>query len=155
MDGELVSSSLSTTEEDGQRGSPSSFTYTEKFYELFPYYLSIGMTPEQYWESDCTLVKYYRKAEEIRNEKRNQELWLQGMYIYEALCDVSPILHAFAKKGTKPTPYSEKPYALNAKQVERNEEEKQRKAIEKGKKIMEARMAAINKKFEGKTQSKE
>ena len=155
MDGELVSSSLSTTEEDGQRGSPSSFTYTEKFYELFPYYLSIGMTPEQYWESDCTLVKYYRKAEEIRNEKRNQELWLQGMYIYEALCDVSPILHAFAKKGTKPTPYSEKPYALNAKQVERDEEEKQRKAIEKGKKIMEARMAAINKKFEGKTQSKE
>ena len=155
MDGELVSSSLSTTEEDGQRGSPSSFTYTEKFYELFPYYLSIGMTPEQYWESDCTLVKYYRKAEEIRNEKRNQELWLQGMYIYEALCDVSPILHAFAKKGTKPTPYSEKPYALSAKQVERNEEEKQRKAIEKGKKIMEARMAAINKKFEGKTQFKE
>ena len=113
------------------------------------------MTPEQYWESDCTLVKYYRKAEEIRNEKRNQELWLQGMYIYEALCDVSPILHAFAKKGTKPTPYSEKPYALSAKQVERNEEEKQRKAIEKGKKIMEARMAAINKKFEGKTQFKE
>ena len=155
MDSELVSSSLSTTEEDGRNGSSSSFTYTEKFYELFPYYLSIGMTPEQYWEGDCTLVKYYRKAEELRNEKRNQELWLQGMYIYEAICDVSPILHAFAKKGTKPTPYSTKPYAITAKQVKRDEEEKQRKLAEKGKRFMEAMAASINKKFEGKTQSNE
>ena len=134
--------------------SPSSFTYTERFYELFPYYLAIGMTPEQYWDGDCTLPKYFRKAEELRNEKRNQELWLQGMYIYEAICDVSPILHAFAKKGTKPTPYSAKPYPLNAKQSKRDEEEKQRKLAEKGKKFMEAMAASINKKFEGKTQSK-
>jgi hypothetical protein len=111
------------------------------------------MTPEQYWDGDCTLVKYYRKAEELRNEKRNQELWLQGMYIYEAICDVAPILHAFAKKGTKPTPYSSKPYALTAKQVKRDEEEKQRKLAEKGKRFMEAMAASINKKFEGKTQS--
>ena len=153
MDSELVSSSLSTTEEVGQQSSSSSFTYTDKFYELFPYYLSIGMTPEQYWESDCTLVKYYRKAEELRNEKRNQELWLQGMYFYEAICDVAPILHAFAKKGTKPTPYSSKPYPLNEKQIKRNEEEKQRKLAEKGKRFMEAMAASINKKFEGKAQS--
>ena len=153
MDSELVSSSLSTTEEVGQNGSSSSFTYTDKFYELFPYYLSIGMSPEQYWDSDSTLVKYYRKAEELRNEKRNQELWLQGMYIYEALCDVSPVLHAFAKKGTKPSPYSTKPYPLNKKQVEKEEEVKQRKLAEKGKKFMEAMVASINKKFEGKTQS--
>ena len=154
MDSELVSSSLSTKEEVGQ-GSPSSFTYTEKFYELFPYYLSIGMTPEQYWDGDSTLVKYYRKAEELRNDKRNQELWLQGMYIYEAICDVAPILHAFAKKGTKPTPYPTKPYPITKKQVRNEEEEKQRKLAEKGKKFMEAMAASINKKFEGKTQSNE
>ena len=152
MDSELVSSSLSATEEGGQQCSPSSFTYTKKFYELFPYYLSIGMTYEQYWEGDCTLTKYYRKAEEIRNEKRNQELWLQGMYIYEALCDVSPLFQAFAKKGTKPTPYSEKPYPLTNKQTERDEEEKQRRLTEKGKRFMEAIAASINKKFEGKTE---
>ena len=152
MDSELVSSSLSTTEEVGQQSSPSSFTYTQKFYELFPYYLAIGMTPEQYWDGDCTLVKYYRKAEEIRNEKRNQELWLQGMYIYEALCDVSPVLHAFAKKGTKPSPYSAEPYPMNNKQIIHREEEKQRKLAEKGKRFMEAMAASINKKFEGTTQ---
>jgi hypothetical protein len=153
LDSELVSSSLSTTEGSGQSGSLPSFTYTEKFYELFPYYLSIGMTPEQYWDGDCTLVKYYRKAEELRNDKRNQELWLQGMYVYEAICDVAPILHAFAKKGTKPTPYSTKPYPLNEKQSERDEEEKQRKLTEKGKRFMEAMATNINKKFKGNTQS--
>lgn len=155
MDSELVSSSLSAKEEGGQNSSLSSFTYTEKFYEFFPYYLSIGMTYEQYWEGDCTLVKYYRKAEELRNEKRNQELWLQGMYVYEAICDVSPILQAFAKKGTKPIPYSTKPYPLTDKQSKRDEEEKQRRLTEKGKKFMEAMATSINKKFEGKTQTKE
>ena len=153
MDSELVSSSLSATEEGGQGSSPSLYTYTERFYELFPYYLAIGMTAEQYWEGDCTLPKYYRKAEELRNEKRNQELWLQGMYVYEAICDVAPILHAFAKKGTKPTPYSAKPYALTEKQIKQDEEEKQRKLAEKGKRFMEAKAASINKKFEEKTQA--
>ena len=155
MDSELVSSSLSATEGGGQDSSSPSFTYTEKFYELFPYYLAIGMTAEQYWDGDCALVRYYRKAEELRNEKRNQELWLQGMYIYEAICDVAPILHAFAKKGTKPNPYSTKPYPLNDRQIKRDEEEKQRKLAEKGKRFMEVMSASINKKFEGKTQSQE
>ena len=153
MDSELVSGSLSATEGSGREGSLPLLTYTERFYEVFPYYLSIGMTPEQFWDSDCTLVKYYRKAEELRNEKRNQELWLQGMYIYEALCDVSPVLHAFAKKGTRPAPYATKPYPLTDKQVERDEEEKQRRIAEKGKKLMEAKMEAINRRFKGKSQS--
>ena len=38
------------------------------------------MTEEQYWDRDCLLVKYYREAEELRNEKLNQQAWLQGMY---------------------------------------------------------------------------
>ena len=149
MDSELVSSSLSATGGSEPNSSAPSFTYTEKFYELFPYYLSIGMTAEQYWDGDCTLTRYYRKADEIRKERRNEELWLQGMYIYEALCDVSPVLHAFAKKGTKPIAYSDKPYAISEKQHERVEEEKERKRIEKGKKFMEALMQSTNKRFEG------
>jgi hypothetical protein len=119
---------------------------------MFPYYLSIGMTPEQYWDGDCTLVKYYRKAEEIRNDKRNQELWLQGMYIYEAICDVSPILRAFAKKGAKPHPYPTKPYPISEKQMRQEREEKERKLAEKGKRFMEALMRSTNKRFEGQSQ---
>ena len=153
MDSKLVSSSLSATEGGEHNSSSPLFTYTEKFYELFPYYLSIGMTPEQYWDGDCTLVKYFRQAEELRNERRNQELWLQGMYIYEAICDVSPVLHAFAKKGTKPQPYPSKPYAISEKQIKQEREEKARKLAEKGKRFMEAIMYSTNKRFGEHSQS--
>ena len=107
------------------------------------------MTYEQYWNGDCTLTKYYRKADEIARERKNEELWLQGMYIYEALCDVSPILHAFAKKGTKPQPYSERPYSITEAQLKRAEEEKARKIAEKGKRFMNAIMQSTNKRFGG------
>lgn len=153
MDSKLVSGSLSTLGEDEHQSSSSSFTYTDTFYEMFPYYLSIGMTAEQYWDGDPTLVKYYRKAEELRNEKRNQELWLQGMYIYEALCDVSPILRAFAKKGTKPAPYPTNPYPLTEKQRRREQEEKERKLAEKGKRFMETLMQSTNARFKEETQA--
>jgi hypothetical protein len=122
-------------------------TYTEQFYEVFPYYLSIGMTYEQFWNDDPMLTKYYREAEEIRNEKKNQELWLQGAYIYEAIADLSPVLHAFAKKGTKPQPYVDSPYPITKKQQERIRIEKERKMLEKGKRFMEALTQQVNNKF--------
>ena len=147
MDGKLVSGSLSATEGGERKSSLPIFTYTERFYEQFPYYLSIGMTPEQYWDGDPTLVKYYRKADEMKLERVNQELWLQGMYIYEAICDASPILHSFAKKGTKPHPYTDKPYPLTDKQRKRDEVSKQKAIQDKGKRLMEAFMKLNNSKF--------
>ena len=144
----MVSGSLSAREGGERDSSPPSFTYTEKFYEQFPYYLAIGMTPEQYWDGDPALVKYYRKADEIKLDRVNQEKWLQGMYIYEAICDASPVLHAFAKRGTKPHPYSEKPYPLNSKQRERSEEREEMEIANKGKRIIEAFMKSHNAKYE-------
>ena len=105
------------------------------------------MTEEQYWDKDCTLVAAYRKAEEIRANRRNQEMWLQGAYVYEAICRVSPVLHAFSKKGAKPMPYLSEPYALSEKQAELREEEHAKKAYDKGKKLMEGFMVSHNKKF--------
>ena len=110
------------------------------------------MTPEQYWEGDCELAKYYRRADEIRIERRNQELWLQGMYVYEAICDASPILHAFAKKGSKPIPYTDKPYPLSNKQRIENSEAKEKATFDKGKKFMEAFMTQNNAKFKDSAQ---
>lgn len=151
----MVSSSLSATEGGEFNKTRSPFlTYTEQFYEVFPYYLSIGMTYELFWEGDPMLAKYYRQAEEIRNDKRNQELWLQGMYIYEALCDVAPILHSMAKRGTKARPYTEKPYAITEKQRLREAEEKERLNALKAKRFMEALMSSTNAKFKEKPRDK-
>ena len=144
----MVTSSESV--EGGGRSAPFSNSYTSKFYEVFPFYLSIGMTPEQYWDGDPILPKYYRQADELKRERRNQELWLQGMYIYEALCDVSPIFHAFAKKGTKPNPYPDHPYSLTAKEMEDEKKLREERDREKARRYMEAQMAKLSKRFESK-----
>lgn len=117
-------------------GSPPS--YTEIFERQFPFYLSIGMTYDQYWNDDCLLVKYYRKAHELAKERRNQELWLQGLYIYDALCCVAPILHSMAKRGTKPLPYPEKPYPITPEAIKQEKEERARANRLKAKAMFEA-----------------
>jgi hypothetical protein len=71
--------------------------------------MSYGMSYDEYWYDDCFKAKFYREQYKIRLKKEDMDMWKQGMYIYEALCDVSPILHAFSKKGTKPLPYRDKP----------------------------------------------
>ena len=148
----MVSGSLSATEGDEQSNVRHPFyTYAERFYEMFPYYLSIGMTYEQYWDGEPKLTAYYRKADELRSNRKNQELWLQGMYVYEAICDASPILHAFAKKGAKPLPYTTSPYPLTESEQKHNAEEKERKIADKGKNFMENIMIQNNKRFDGKT----
>lgn len=144
----MVTSSASV-EGDGA-SVPSSKSYTKTFYEAFPFYLSIGMTPEQYWDGDSMLAHYYRKAEEMRQKRKNEELWLQGMYFYEALCDVSPIFHAFAKRGTKANPYPDHPYSISNKDREAEKERKEKLEREKAKQYMLGKMAKINKLFESK-----
>lgn len=108
----------------------------------------MGMSEEQYWDRDCRLVVAYREASRLRVEKRNEEMWLQGLYIYEALCDVSPIMQAFAKRGAKAKPYPERPFPVTKRQQKKNQNEAQKATARKGKQMMEAFMAATNKKFD-------
>ena len=105
------------------------------------------MTEEQYWDKDATLVIYYRQAEELRKERTNEEFWLQGLYVYDAISRLVPVLHAFAKKGTKPQPYVEEPYPINKKKVEDAQAKKEKAKAEKGKAYMEGLMAQYNKRF--------
>lgn len=81
------------------------------------------MTYEQYWYGDVWMVGAFREAEKLRLQKINAQAHLQGAYFYEALCDVAPILHAFAKKGTKAQKYPQKPYELYGAQSESKKEE--------------------------------
>ena len=127
--------------------------YTEIFNKSFPYYLAIGMTYDQYWNEDCTLVKYYRQADRIKRERKNQDAWLQGMYIYDAMLRVSPILRAFAKQGTKPEPYVEEAYPISSVAVKERNEKKERENSEKALRYMQAFMVANNKRFEKKEET--
>lgn len=55
------------------------------FDEAFPYYLAIGMTYELYWDGKPELVVPYRKADLLRQQRSNNDAWLQGVYFRMAV----------------------------------------------------------------------
>lgn len=74
----------------------------------------MGMTYEQFWLQDCSLVIAYRKAYKIRQDEINRAAWLQGLYVFKALQANPLIVYGFAKKDTKPEPYPNKPIDFSA-----------------------------------------
>jgi hypothetical protein len=98
-------------------------TNTEIFEECFPFYLSIGMSYAEYWAGDPSLARYYRKAYRIKQDETNNNAWLQGMYIYDA---VSTALHnALRGKNTKTREYAKQPYEFENKEKSEYEKAKE------------------------------
>lgn len=125
---------------DPVEGEPSEEqkTLAELFDDAFPYYLAMGMSYEEYWRDNPSLVRAYRKAWEIK--KRNDEFnrWRQGMYFYDALLRVSPVLRAFGKGEVKPEKYPDMPYPLTEKEAREQEELRERENFFKLKERLEA-----------------
>ena len=101
-------------------------TNTQIFEESFPFYLAIGMSYAEYWEGDPLLTQYYRKAYQIKQEEKNNNAWLQGMYIYDA---VSTALHnALRGMGKNKPPardYAKQPYEFKNKVKTKEEKAKE------------------------------
>ena len=112
------------------------FLYKE-FEKICPYFISIGMSYEQFWYEDVEIAQTFLKAFEIKEKRRAIErkwtLWEQGLYIYEALCDVSPILRAFSKVK-KPLQYPTKPYDIEELEekfgIKQEEKQKEKEKLE-------------------------
>lgn len=103
-------------------------TLAEVFYELFPQYLAIGMTYDEYWHGCPSLARAYRKAWEMKRDQRNWELWLQGAYVYDALLKAAPVLRAsFSKGKVEPGKYPDQPYPITERQL-RDREDAEKKA---------------------------
>lgn len=131
----LIEGGLS--EEDKQRGEVKEYLasphpYKDVFDKYFPFYLAMGMTYEQFWEQDCTLVKYWREAEEIKRKQKNEYLWLQGMYVYDAVSRLYPLFNSNVKKGTKIKPYVEEPYPISERDQEELRKRKEHRTMQKG-----------------------
>lgn len=91
---------------------------------MLPHYMAMGQTPDEYWNGDPDLVKAYRQAFNIRLEQRNNELWLQGLYILDALSVV--IGNSFGNKGHKKLKYMEKPIRITPLTEQEKIEQQQR-----------------------------
>lgn len=96
---------------------------TEYLKKLCAYAMSLGMSYEDYWFNHYDLIYYYIEAEEIRQRKRNNELWLQGAYIYQAIGSLTPVLNPFSKDH-KARPYLKEPIPITQKDIDEREERK-------------------------------
>lgn len=141
MESELVTGSDSNN--GGDDNSPP-IRYTDSFEKACPYYLSIGMTWEQYWDGDNTMVKYFRKADNLRTETKNAELWLQGLYIYRVMEAFAPILPAFPKKNARVGDYLSEPIPLTEQDAHAKEEREAKAEADKGITAMTALMEKVN-----------
>lgn len=122
-------------------------TIGEILNEACPYFMAIGVSYDEYWYKDPQRLKHYLKADEIRQKRKNNDLWIQGYYEYIALCSVSPILHSFAKKGTKPIPFPTKPITMTEEErLEVAEQERQARLL----KFKEQLIASANRNKEAK-----
>ncbi len=146
MGNELVSDLL--PDMGAEIDSLAPLAYTKTIYNHFPYYLSIGMTEQQYFDGDSCLVIYYRQADKIRKQRKNEFAWLQGMYIYDAILSTSPALRAIG--GSDPIPYREEPYPITHEEIEKAKEKQRLAKFEEKKAEMIAKAAAINRNFKKK-----
>lgn len=118
-----------TENESSKQTSP--YTYGDIFDELFPHYLLMGMTPEQYWDGESWLKPAYRKAYRMRieNEQRITDThnWYMGQYLIKALQAV-PLLVAGlnVKSSTKLPDYPDKPFLIEAEERKKEEVRKQK-----------------------------
>lgn len=108
---------------ESQLTKEEAITPLEYLDKLFGYALSIGMTCDEYWNKDPTLINGYIEAEKIKQRKRNNELWLQGVYIYQAIGALTPVLNPFSKEH-RAKPYLKQPIPLTEEEREAIEREK-------------------------------
>lgn len=102
------------------------------------------MSSAEYWHGDPSLVKGFRKAFKMKQERENTDAWLHGLYVYDALC--SAMSHLNTNKSLHKS-YTDKPYSFDAKQ---NEEEKVIEAQAQAEVWMKSWAAATQRMFEEK-----
>lgn len=101
---------------------------TELFEKACPFYMSIGMSCKEFWESDVRLPNFYTEAYRLKTEREHEQrdiaAWLNGMYNSQAFGVV--VANAFSKKGTPPQKYPDKPLSQQGNNAKQTAEEIER-----------------------------
>ena len=99
--------------------------------------MSVGMSYDEFWNQDVTMVRAYRKAWELKRRQQNEAHWMQGLYFRDAL--LSTVGNMFSSKSATPNEYPKEPYPVTAEQVAEREEAEHRRMEER----MKADFAAL------------
>lgn len=134
---------------EDQPKQTESRSYGDIFDELFPHYLLMGMTPEQYWDGEFGLKRAYRKKyaleieQKMKLEDRNN--WYMGQYIISALQSVPLLVAGLNVKPSTVLPkYMEKPI-LEAAEEQKKEEVRKKQEEDQSKLAMAMFQAMITK----------
>jgi hypothetical protein len=103
------------------------------------------MTYDQFWVDDPALCGAYRRADEIRKKRMNEELWLNGIYMAEALA--STVGNMFSKQKYK---YPAEPKPITMDEIEERKERERKAKMEKFKAAFTAKALAVNASMEAK-----
>ena len=103
---------------EGESPPPSSEedhrSFSEVFREVFPWYMAIGMSYDEFWNQDPFLAVYYREAHEFKRDEENQKLWLGGLYSFIAISTALSNIHLDGKKH-KVNQYLREPIRIRPK----------------------------------------
>jgi len=92
------------------------------------------MTYEQYWYGDPLMVRAFYKAEKLRQDRKNSELWLAGIYFQKAI--ESTVGNMFLEEGSEPAQYPQFPIGLETEENQLLDDEKEKQDIAKAKLYM-------------------
>jgi hypothetical protein len=103
------------------------------------------MTYDQFWVDDPAICIAYRKADQIRKRRMNEELWLNGIYTAEALA--STVGNMFSKTKYK---YPAEPKPITQDEIEERKARERKEKMEKIKAAFTAKALAVNAQMEAK-----
>lgn len=118
-----------TEEQKPEQTSPH--PYGDMLDECLPYYMSMGMSWDEYWDGEFGTKRAWRKAYNIRIE-REQKLadhnnWLMGQYLVAALQAVPLLVAGFnVKRSTRLPEYPKKPFSEQYEEQKKEEDRKQK-----------------------------
>lgn len=68
----------------------------------------------------------FLEANRLRKKQNNENAWIQGLYVYEAVARLAPIFR-FGVKHPKPVDYMDKPFDLFSDKKNEDDEENKNK----------------------------
>lgn len=114
----------------GEVGHPSEknkLSLSDELDYLCKYYMMMGVSYEDFWYGDYCKLKFIEENYYNTMQRRNSEMWLQGIYVYYAFSSV--LAAAFSKRST--VKYPSEPIDLGFMEDTRTAEAKQAEAIRK------------------------
>lgn len=109
--------------------------------------MAMGMSYDDFWYGDLDIAKYTLKAHRLKKDQMNEQLWLQGLYVYEAMRRLYPLFNPFSKE--KPEEYFKEPIPFSKPKKEDKKEREQIAEMEKMRAYLMNMVAQAKKEKEG------